>query len=140
MFFIRWRKMEKKLFIFFFIFLVFHISFIIPKTKFECACDHRPERMSCCCNCPYCVSQRGGFLSACSCHERTERSFGDTPLIGRAICYCGYHSDFDLPGLKYPALLSKSLVLPPVLEIHPYFQVLSTLSSQIYLTPPDHPS
>jgi hypothetical protein len=134
--------MKKRLFVFFFIVLVFHVGLVIPKTKFECSCSlFSPEEFSPCCNCPHCVSKRGGFLSACSCHERTEKPLGDIPLIKRVACFCGSAtSDFDLPGLKYPALLSKDLFAPPVLEIHPYFQVPSTLSSQVYLTPPDHPS
>jgi len=134
--------MKKKLFVFFFIFLVFHVGLVIPKTKFECSC-HVPssDTFSSCCNCNACVSQRGGFLSACSCHERTERPLGDIPLIKRAICFCGSSSaDFDLPGLKYPVLLSKDLFPPPFLEIHSFFLIPSTLSSQVYLTPPDHPS
>lgn len=121
--------------------LVLNIGFIFTKTEFECSCFLlSPEEFSPCCNCPHCVSKRGGFLSACSCHESTEKPFGDIPLIKRVTCFCGYHGDFDLPGLKFPALLSKNLFLPPALEIHPYFQVPSTLSSQVYLTPPDHPS
>jgi len=132
--------MKKRMIAIFFILLVFHIGLIIPKTEFECDCVHRPERMSCCCNCPYCVEKRGGFLSACSCHERTEKPLGDIPLIGRDICHCGYHSDFNLPGLKYPALLSKSLFPPPVLEIHSFLLVDSILPMEIYLTPPDHPT
>jgi hypothetical protein len=134
--------MRNRLFTFFFILLVFHIGLVIPKTKFECSCHvYSPESFSTCCNCPYCVSQRGGFLSACGCHERTEGSTGDVPLMKRTTCFCGSStSDFDLPGLKYPVLLGKSLFPPPVLEIHHFFQIPSTLSSQIYLTPPDHPS
>jgi len=134
--------MRNRLFTFFFIFLVFHIGLIIPKTKFEGSC-HVPssDTFSSCCNCPYCVSQRGGFLSACGCHERTGNSSETVPLIKRAICFCGSStSDFDLPGLKYPVLLGKSLLPPPVLEIHHFFQIPSTLSSQVYITPPDHPS
>ena len=134
--------MRNRLFTFFFIFLVFHIGLIIPKTKFEGSC-HVPssDTFSSCCNCPYCVSQRGGFLSACGCHERTGNSSETVPLIKRAICFCGSStSDFDLPGLKYPVLLGKSLFPPPALEIHHFSQIPSTLSSQVYITPPDHPS
>lgn len=134
--------MKKRAFAIFLILLVFHVGFIIPKMKFECFChDPSSDTFSSCCNCPYCVNQRGGFLSACSCHEKTEGSSEDLPLIRRAICFCGSPtSDFDLPGLKYPALLSKSLFPPHVLEIHPFFSTASTLSSQVYLTPLDHPS
>jgi hypothetical protein len=130
----------RRLYAFLFILLIFHISLIIPRTEFECDCIHRPERMSCCCNCPYCVAKRGGFLSACSCNERAERSLGDIPLIGRDICHCGYHSDFDLPGVKYPVLASEKLFSPPTLKIHHFLSIPSTLSSQVYLTPLDHPS
>jgi hypothetical protein len=133
--------MKKRVFAVFFILLVFHIGLVIPKTKFECPCHVSPEAFSPCCNCPYCVSQRGGFLSACGCHERTESSSENLPLIKRAICFCGSsNSDFDLPGLKYPILLVKSLFPPPALEIHPFFQIPSTLVSQVYVTPLDHPS
>ena len=134
--------MKKKLFVFFFILLVFHIGLVIPKTKFECSCHTlSPESFSPCCNCPSCVSKRGGFLSACGCHERTESSSESFPSIKRAICFCGSsNSDFDLPGIKYPILLGKSLFPPPALEIHPFFQIPSTLVSQIFLPPPEHPS
>jgi len=134
--------MRNRLFTFFFIFLVFHIGLIIPKSKFECSCSLlSPEEFSPCCNCPHCVSKKGGFLSACGCHEKTERSSENLPLIKRAICFCeSSHGDFDLPGLKYPVLLGKNLFPPPVLEIHPFFQIPSTLVSQVYVTPLDHPS
>ena len=133
--------MEKRFFAIFFILLVFHVGLIIPKTKFEPSCSLlSPEESSPCCNCPHCVSQRGGFLSACGCHERVERSFGDIPLIGRLICFCGYQSDFDLPGIKYPVLAAENLFSLPILEIHHVLSITSTLSSQVYLTPRDHPS
>jgi len=134
--------MEKKFYSILFILLVFHIGLVIPKTKFECSCHTlSPESFSPCCNCPYCVSQRGGFLSACGCHERTESSSENMPLIKRAFCFCGSsNDDFDLPGAKYPILLVKSLFPPPALEIHPFFQIPSTLVSQIFLPPPEHPS
>jgi len=126
----------------FLILLILHIGFAISKTKFTCSChDLSLDTFSSCCNCNSCVSQRGGFLSACGCHERTERSLGDLPLIKRAICFCGSsNSDFDLPGTKYPILMGTSLFPPPALEIHHFFPIPSTLSSQVYLTPPDHPS
>jgi len=132
----------KRFLLLFLILLILHIGLAIPKTKFECSCHNLSlDTFSSCCNCNSCVSQRGGFLSACGCHERTERSLGDLPLIKRAICFCGSsNSDFDLSGAKYPILMGKSLFPPPALEIHHFFPILSTLSSQIYLTPPDHPS
>jgi len=122
--------------------LVLNISFVFTKTKLECSCHAPPSRsFSSCCNCTYCVSQRGGFLSACGCHEKTADPMENLPSIKRAICFCGSsNGDFDLPGLKYPVLLGKSLFPPPVLEIHHFFQIPSTLSSQVYITPPDHPS
>ena len=134
--------MKKRFCSIFFILLVFHLGLVIPKVKFECSChDLSSDTFSSCCNCPHCVSKRGGFLSACGCHERTEMSLGDLPLIKRAICFCGSSgSDFDLPGLKYPVLLSKNLFPPPALEIHHFFTIPSTLSLQVYLTPLDHPS
>ena len=134
--------MKKRVFAVFFILLVFHVGLIIPKSKFECSCSLlSPEEFSPCCNCPNCVSQRGGFLSACGCYEKTERSSENLPLIKRAICFCGSSgSDFDLPGAKYPILMGKSLFPPPALEIHPFFQIPSTLVSQVYVTPLDHPS
>ena len=141
-FFIKWRKMKKKLFVFFFILLVFHIGLIIPKAKFECSCSLLfPEAFSPCCNCSHCVSQRGGFLSACSCHESTEKHPGDFPSIKRAICFCGSSgTDFDLPGAKFPILPDKNLFPPPFLEIHPFFSTHTTLTSQVYLAPSEHPS
>ena len=126
----------------FLILLILHIGFVISKTKFTCSChDLSLDTFSSCCNCNSCVSQRGGFLSACGCHERVERSSENFPSIKRAFCFCGSSkADFDLPGVKYPALLGKSLFPPPVLEIHHFSQIPSTLSSQVYITPLDHPS
>lgn len=135
--------MKKRMLAISFILLVFNISLIIPKTKLECICSLLPPgefSPYCCCNCPYCVEKRGGFLSACSCHERTERSFGDIPLIKMVTCSCGYHSDFDLPGVNYPALLSEILFVPPALEIHSFLLLDSILPTEVYLTPPEHPT
>jgi len=133
--------MKKRMLTIFFILLVFHIGLIIPKTKFECACHVFPESLSSCCNCPLCVSQRGGFISACGCHEKTEESSGNLPMIKRAICFCGSSgADFDLPAMKYPALAAENLFSLPILEIYHFFSLHSTLSSQVYLTPPGHPS
>jgi len=134
--------MKKRFYAFFFILLIIHVGLVIPKTKFECSC-HVPssDTFSSCCNCPYCVSQRGGFLSACGCHERTADPMENLPSIKRAICFCGSStSDFDLPGLKYPVLLGENLFSPPALEIHYFFPIPSTLVSQVYVTPLDHPS
>lgn len=134
--------MKKKLFGFFFVLLVLHIGLVVPKAKFECSCHVlSPDAFSPCCNCPYCVEKRGGFLSACSCHERTEKPLGNVPLIKRVTCFCSATtSDFDLPGLKYPVLLTKDLFLPPAFEIHHLLSIPFALSSQVYLTPPDHPT
>jgi len=134
--------MKKRVFAVFFILLVFHLGLVIPKTKFECSChDLSSDTFSSCCNCPNCVSQRGGFLSACGCHEKTERSSENLPLIKRAICFCGSsNSDFDLPGAKYPVLLSEIIFVPSVLEIHSFLLVDSILPTEIYLTLPDHPT
>jgi hypothetical protein len=134
--------MKKRLFAIFLILLVFNVSLIISKTKLECSCSLLPpgEFSPCCCNCPYCVEKRGGFLCACNCHERTEKPLGDIPLIGRAICHCGYHSDFDLPGVKYPVLAPENLFSLPTLKTGHFPEIHSTLSSQVYLIPPDHPT
>jgi len=134
--------MKRKFYAFFFVLLVFHVGLVIPKTKFECSCHNLyPDAFSTCCNCPYCVSQRGGFLSACGCHERTESSSENVLLIKRAICFCGSsNGDFDLPGLKYPVLLDENLFPTPALEVHHFLLIPPNLSSQVYLTPPEHPS
>ena len=126
----------------FFILLTFHIGLVIPKTKFECSCHAPPFRsLASCCNCSHCVSQREGFLSACGCHERTGSSSEKLPSIKRAICFCGSSgSDFDLPGVKYPVLVAKNIFPLPLLEVHHFLSIPSALSSQVYLTPPDHPS
>jgi hypothetical protein len=134
--------MKKRMLAIFFILSVFHIGLIIPKTKFECSCHDFPTKVfSTCCNCSYCVSQRGGFLSACGCHERAGSSSENLPAIKRALCFCGSsEADFELPGLKYPALAAKNLNSLPTLEIHHFLSISTALSSQIYLTPPEHPS
>ena len=134
--------MKKRVLPIFFILLVFHVGLIIPKTKFEGSC-HVPssDTFSSCCNCNSCVSQRGGFLSACGCHEKTEVPTENLPSIKRAICFCGSSSaDFDLPGVKYPIILGENLFSPPALKICHFAAIPTTLSSQVYLTPPEHPS
>jgi hypothetical protein len=132
----------KRFLLLFLILLILHIGFVIPKTKFTCSChDLSSEVFSACCNCSHCVSQRGGFLSACGCHERTGSSSKKLPSIKRALCFCGSSSaDFDLPCVKYPALAAQNLFSSPTVEIHHFLLIPSALSSQIYLTPPDHPS
>jgi hypothetical protein len=134
--------MGKRIIVIFFVTLIFHIGLIIPKTKFKCSChDLSSEVFSTCCNCSHCVSQRGGFLSACGCHERTGSSSENLPSIKRDLCFCGSSgSDFDLPGLKYPVLAAENLFSSPTMEIYHFLSIPSALSSQIYLTPPDHPS
>ena len=134
--------MRKRFYIFFFILLIFHIGLVIPKTKVESSSSVlSPDGFSPCCNCPYCVSQRGGFHSACGCHGKTERSSENLPSIKRSICFCGYPgADFDLPGVKFPVLVGQNLCSPLTIEIHPFSPVSSILSSQVYLTPLDHPS
>lgn len=134
--------MKKKVFAVFLILLVFHVGLIIPKTKFECSCHNfSSDTFSSCCNCPNCVTQRGGFLSACGCHEKATDPMENLPSIKRAICFCGSSStDFDLPGVKYPALAAENLFSSPTMEIHHFLSIPSALSSQVYLTPPDPPS
>jgi hypothetical protein len=132
----------KRFLLLFLILLILHIGLAIPKTKFECSCHNLSlDTFSSCCNCNSCVSQRGGFLSACGCHERVERSSENFPSIKRAFCFCGSSkADFGLPGVKYPALAAENLFSSPTMEIHHFLSIPSALSSQVYLTPPDHPS
>ena len=133
--------MKKRFYAILFIFLVFHVGLVIPKTKFECSCHISPESFSPCCNCSHCVGQRGGFLSACGCHEGGDNPSERQSTIKRVICFCGSsNSDFAVPGLKYPFLLGDNLFPPPPLEIHPILPMLSALSTQVYVTPLDHPS
>jgi hypothetical protein len=126
----------------FLILLILHIGVVIPKTKFTCSChDLSSEVFSACCNCSYCVSQRGGFLSSCGCHERTGSSPENLPSVKRALCFCGSSgSDFELPGVKYPVLVAENIFSLPLLEVHHFLSTPSALSLQVYLTPPDHPS
>jgi hypothetical protein len=133
--------MRKRVLSALFILLIFHVGLVIPKTEFDCSCSLvSPEAFSPCCNCPHCVSKRGGFLSACGCHEKTGNSTEDISLSKRGICFCGHHSYFNLPGAKYPVLAAENLFSLPILEIHHVLSITSTLSSQVYLTPRDHPS
>lgn len=133
--------MGKRIIAIFFIILISHAGLVIPKMKSECSCHIFSETFSPCCNCSQCVAQRGGFLSACACHEKSTTFMENFPSIKRMFCFCGLSaSDFDLPGVKYPVIVSEGLFLPLVLEIHHFLPILSSLSSQVYLTPPEHPS
>ncbi|MFC1834853.1 hypothetical protein ACFL2Q_08980 [Thermodesulfobacteriota bacterium] len=51
-------------------FLVMHFAWITPMVEWSCLCvDYGPE-FSCCCNCPTCVEERGGFISYCQVSPR----------------------------------------------------------------------
>ena len=61
--------MDRKRIVYIFLsLLIFHYSLIIPQIKYNCICQIFPEKINCCCNCPYCVAKRGGFKTYCHIH------------------------------------------------------------------------
>jgi hypothetical protein len=50
--------------------VVFHLGWITPVVEWSCLCPDDQPNHRCCCNCPKCVKNRGGFKSFC--HLRPE--------------------------------------------------------------------
>jgi len=134
--------MGQKIVTIFFILLIFHIGFVFPKVK-SISSPHMfpPEEFWLCYNSSHLVAQRGGFLLAAGSLKRIETSSKNISSIIRG----GYSSgslkiDFDMPWSKYTAILDHNLFFPPAMKVHQLFSTHPVLSSQIYLTPPEHPS
>lgn len=126
----------------FFIILIFHIGLVLPKAKFKFS-PHMfpPEEFWLCYNSPDLVAQRGGFLVASGCLKRIESSSKKMSTTIKRGCFSGSPVfDLDLPWVKYPFLLGNNLFIPPSLEVSQFFSLPSVLFSQVYLTPPEHPS
>jgi hypothetical protein len=51
--------------------VIFHLGWITPVVEWSCLCPEDQPNHRCCCNCPKCVKNRGGFKSFC--HLRPER-------------------------------------------------------------------
>jgi len=96
----------KRFFSYFFLaVLVLNFSLVIPRTEWGCDCDKHPERMTCSCNCPKCVANRGGFLSYYNLSgSRADDESKGMILLKRADCKCGLgqtvlHLPNDVPFL-----------------------------------------
>ncbi|AFM23392.1 hypothetical protein [Desulfomonile tiedjei] len=50
--------------------VVLHLAWITPVVEWSCFCPNDEPNHRCCCNCPRCVENRGGFKSFC--HVRPE--------------------------------------------------------------------
>jgi hypothetical protein len=134
--------MGKKVIAIFFVTLIFQAGLVIPKMKSTFS-PHMfpPEEFWFCYNSSHLVAQRGGLLLAAGSLKRIEGSSKNISSIIRG----GYSSgslkiDFDMPWSKYTAILDHNLFFPPAMEVHQLFSTHSVLSSQVYLTPPEHPS
>lgn len=57
--------------IFFIPIIVVHLAWITPVVEWSCLCPEDEQNHQCCCNCPKCVKNRGGFKSFC--HLRPDR-------------------------------------------------------------------
>lgn len=45
--------------------VVLHLAWITPRVDWSCFCPDDEPNHRCCCNCPKCVKNRGGFESFC---------------------------------------------------------------------------
>lgn len=79
--------------------LVLNISVMIPSTQWRCDCDTRPEKISCSCNCPKCVDERGGLLSYCHFSGAGNGGEGKDIFLKKEGCPCGLgHTVLNLPS------------------------------------------
>lgn len=51
--------------------VVLHLAWITPLIEWSCFCPDNEPSHRCCCNCPKCIKNRGGFKSFC--HLRPDR-------------------------------------------------------------------
>jgi hypothetical protein len=51
--------------------VLLHLAWITPMVEWSCFCPDDEPNHQCCCNCPKCIKNRGGFKSFC--HLRPER-------------------------------------------------------------------
>ncbi|MDQ7783502.1 MAG: hypothetical protein RDU20_11525 [Desulfomonilaceae bacterium] len=60
--------------------VVLHLAWITPLVEWSCFCPEDQPNYGCCCNCPKCVKNRGGFRSFCHLRpkhiEETENAEG----------------------------------------------------------------
>ena len=78
----------KKILPLLFVTLIFHYSLIIPQMKWNCICQLFPEKINCCCNCPYCVAKRGGLKSYCHVHHHKHKIKVINGLVIKDGCCC----------------------------------------------------
>jgi len=57
--------------------VVLHLAWITPRVEWSCFCPEDRPSYGCCCNCPKCIKNRGGFKSFC--HLKPE-GFEQTPF------------------------------------------------------------
>ncbi len=134
--------MGKRVIAIFFIILISHIGLVFPKAKSKFS-PHMfpPEEFWLCYNSSHLVAQRGGLLLAAGYLKRVESSSKNmSQIIKQGSFSETLIFDLDLSWLKYPFLLGNNLFLPPPMEVNPFFSFSSILSSQVFLTPPEHPS
>lgn len=51
--------------------VLLHLAWITPRVEWSCLCPENHPNYGCCCNCPKCIKNRGGFKSFC--HLKPER-------------------------------------------------------------------
>lgn len=75
---------SRRLFSMFFIpVVVIHLVWVSPLVEWSCFCPEDEPNHQCCCNCPKCVKNRGGFKSFC--HLRPEKGFDTAISKGSSI-------------------------------------------------------
>lgn len=80
-------------------FVVLHLAWVTPVVEWSCLCPENQPNHRCCCNCPKCVKNRGGFKSFC--HQRWENAergpLAQAVSIGGLISSTSNAIDADRP-------------------------------------------
>ena len=69
--------------------VVLHLAWVTPVVEWSCLCPENQPNHRCCCNCPKCVKNRGGFKSFC--HQRWEERGEKSSGTGRVIWRTDFH-------------------------------------------------
>jgi hypothetical protein len=82
--------------------LTFHFAAATIGSKWSCQCYKNSHEITSCCNCPTCLTERGGLYSYCSIQAKTGSGEGKSegPSFKSLRCTCG--SQDPLANAKSP--------------------------------------
>jgi len=108
--------------IFFIPVVVLHFAWITPVVEWSCFCPEDEPNHQCCCNCPKCVKNRGGFKSFCHLRpvevEETGIDEGACSISdqGNATQACSSHSRSEIMTCQCDSHIKKiTLDIKPIL-------------------------